>query len=122
MKNNINTILFLLAVLLFFPMTVTGTPRDEIIPAPESYTVEIGGPVKGIFDPVSTPMTWADLSEGGKIGTETFTDGPSAEGSLEWAMQPPGFSDIERSNLERGMRLPSFNVPGGGCGDSCPVQ
>lgn len=119
--KNIKTILLLPAVLLFFLPAALEARGKGINPAPESRRIAVGGPVKGIFDPVSTPMTWTDLSEGGKIGTETFTNEPSAEDST-WAMRTPGVSDIERYNLNRGMRLPSLKVSGGGCSNTCPER
>jgi hypothetical protein len=82
--------------------------------------VTAGGPVTGLFEPAVTPLTWRDLPEsGGRLGTEAFMNGRSTDDVRGSAINLPGFSDIERANLERGMRLPSFNVPGGGCSDIC---
>jgi len=67
---------------------------------PESYTVVLGGVVKGIFDPIVTPAssTWLALSQGGYMRTEAFM-----------AMQQ-GMSDADRANFERAMKIPTFDV------------
>ncbi len=65
---------------------------------PESYTVVMGGGVKGIFDPTTTPLTWTAISQGGYMRTENFIDKQS------------GMADSERANFERATKIPAFDV------------
>jgi hypothetical protein len=123
--KNFKIKLFFPMVLLLLPSTVFGTSGKEAAYLLESRAVAVGGPVKGLFEPTITPLTWTDISESGGMGTENFTYGQSTDmerANLEWGLKIPGISDIERANFERGMKLPSFNVPSSGCGDVCPAR
>jgi hypothetical protein len=63
-----------------------------------SQTVVMGGTVKGIFDPNTTPLTWTAISQGGFMETASFLNKTNA------------MSDIERANFERAMKIPAFDV------------
>ena len=65
---------------------------------PEFHTVVIGGAVKGIFDPATTPLTWTAIAQGGFMRTENFIEKQS------------GMTDSERANFERATKIPAFDV------------
>ncbi len=50
---------------------------DQQTGAKESYTVVLGGAVKGLFDPATTPQTWMSIAQGGAMETV-----PSSSDSL----------------------------------------
>jgi hypothetical protein len=73
---------------------------DKSLSAPQSFTVIAGGIVNGLFDPSSTPLTWADIPEGGMSAIETGT----------FLTQQAFMSDSDRKNLEQTARIPAFDV------------
>ena len=66
-------------------------------PIPQSYTVVVGGVVKGIFDP-TTPMTGTIISQGGAMETSAFM------------AKQAGMDDAAKANFERAMKIPTFDV------------
>ncbi len=62
-----------------------------------SYTVVMGGIVKGLFDPATTPMTWSAISRGGFMETNAFLNRTFAD-------------DAARANFEKAMKVPAFDV------------
>ncbi len=64
----------------------------------DSFTVVLGGVIKGLFDPATTPMTWTAVTLGG--GMET-----SALISRQAAMD-----DAAKASFEKAMKIPAFDV------------
>jgi hypothetical protein len=67
---------------------------------PTSYTVVAGGYVKGLFDPATTPLTWADIPQGQGTFLETRT----------FVTQQALLSDADRRNFEQTNKIPAFDV------------
>ena len=63
-----------------------------------SHTVVLGGVIKGLFDPATTPLTWTAISQGSGMETAAF------------ATRQAAMDDAARANFERAMKIPSFDV------------
>lgn len=73
---------------------------EASLAGPQSYTVVAGGVVNGLFDPATTPLTWADFPQGQGSFLETNT----------FLSQQTFMTDIDRKNLEQTNRIPAFDV------------
>ncbi|TRZ78555.1 MAG: hypothetical protein D4R93_00095, partial [Deltaproteobacteria bacterium] len=75
---------------------VLGDPNPPT-DVPSAYTVVMGGTVKGLFDPATTPKTWLTISQGGFMETNAFLTRSYAD-------------DAARANFEKAMKIPAFDV------------